>query len=131
MGNPQRVTAVFYKFSLSSGNNSNLDTGSERTTNSVAITDVKRLELFAVVAHINQAIRQYAIHIKDQQTNILCPGDDFSADGSITGRKRRTCVTHFFYPCVSTLLFTLRLHAGDHAYVTHRVNGRHQQPSPR
>ncbi len=36
-----------------------------------AVTNVESLQLFAVIAHINQAVRQYAIHVEDEQADIL------------------------------------------------------------
>ncbi len=52
MGNAQRFTAIFYQFSFSPGDDGNLDTRCERTTNTVAIANVERFQLFTIIAHV-------------------------------------------------------------------------------
>ncbi|MNP65192.1 hypothetical protein D3C76_1607640 [compost metagenome] len=53
MGDAQCFAAIFYQFSLTSGDDSNFDTGCDRTANSVAVAYVKGFQLFAIIAHKN------------------------------------------------------------------------------
>ena len=66
MRNAQRLAAVFYQFSFSPGNNRDFNTGSQRAADPVAIADVKRFQLFAVVAHIDKTIGKHAVDVEDQ-----------------------------------------------------------------
>ncbi len=59
MDNPQRGAAIFYKFSLSSGNNGNLGVWVKAQRIPYTVTGVESL-VFAVIAHINQAVGQCA-----------------------------------------------------------------------
>ncbi len=41
---------------LSPGNDSDFNIRGERTTNAITVTNIERFQLFAIIAHINQAI---------------------------------------------------------------------------
>ena len=56
MRNAQRLAAVFYQFSFSPGNNRHFDAGGQRAADTIAIADVERFQLLAVITHIDKSV---------------------------------------------------------------------------
>ncbi len=56
MRNAQRLTAIFYQFSFSPGNNRHFNTRGQRAADTIAIADVKRFQLLAVITHIDKPV---------------------------------------------------------------------------
>ena len=94
--------APFDRGGLATGNDGDFHPGFEQHLDAVAIADVEGLVFVAIVAQIQAAIGQYAVHIEDDQLNLGRLAEYIAHHGprtgeGITARRRaadRACSAH-------------------------------------